>query len=99
MNPPRDPALRGLLSELGPDPDAVANLPMPVLWVVGGNDPLIPPPVMRAAHDHVPGSQYFEVPATGHSVYFERASEFNGQLSRFLVDAGWGNGISAGARD
>jgi len=99
MNPPRDPALRDLLSELGPDPDAVGNLPMPVLWVVGGNDPLIPPLVMRAAHDHVPGSQYFEVPATGHSVYFERAAEFNGQLSRFLVDAGWGNGISAGARD
>ena len=93
MNPPRDPALTGVLGDLGPDPDAVANLPMPVLWVVGGNDPLIPPVVMRAAQAHVPGSQYFEIPATGHSVYFERAAEFNGQLNRFLVDAGWGNGI------
>lgn len=93
LNPPRDPALLGVLGELAPDPDAVANLTMPILWVVGGNDPLMPPAAMRAAHAHVPGSQYYEIPATGHSVYFERATEFNGQLSRFLIDAGWGTGI------
>lgn len=93
LNPPRDPALLGALGELSPDPAAVAELPMPILWVVGGNDPLIPPAAMRAAHAHVPGSEYYEVPATGHSVYFERATEFNGQLNRFLVDAGWGSGI------
>ncbi len=93
MNPPRDPALLGALGALAPNPDAVANLPMPILWVVGGNDPLVPPAAMRAAQAHVPGSQYYEIPATGHSVYFERAEEFNGQLNRFLVDAGWGTGI------
>ena len=93
LNPPRDPALLGALGELSPDPSAVAELQMPILWVVGGNDPLIPPAAMRAAHAHVPGSEYYEVPATGHSVYFERATEFNGQLNRFLVDAGWGNGV------
>lgn len=93
LNPPRDPALMGTLTDLAPDPNAVANLQIPILWVVGGNDPLITPAAMRAAHDHVPGSQYYEIPATGHSVYFERAEEFNGQLSRFLTDAGWGNGI------
>lgn len=93
MNPPRDPALMGVLSELAPDSDAVAELAMPILWVVGGNDPLIPPVVMRAAQAHVSGSQYYEIPATGHSVYFERAAEFNVQLSRFLADAGWGSGI------
>ena len=93
LNPPRDPALTGALAEVAPEPDAVAKLSMPILWIVGGNDPLIPPEAMRAAHAHVPGSQYYEIPATGHSVYFERATEFNGQLNRFLVDAGWGNGI------
>ena len=93
LNPPRDPALLGALGELSPDSAAVAELQMPILWVVGGNDPLIPPAAMRAAHAHVPGSEYYEIPATGHSVYFERASEFNGQLNRFLVDSGWGNGI------
>lgn len=93
MNPPRDPDLADSLAELAPEPDAVANLSMPVLWIVGGNDPLTSPAIIRAAHAHVPGSEYYEIPATGHSVYFERAAEFNGQLSRFLVDAGWGNGI------
>lgn len=93
LNPPRDPALLGALGELAPDPASVAELPMPILWVVGGNDPLIPPAAMRAAHAHVPGSEYYEIPATGHSVYFERAEEFNGQLNRFLIDAGWGSGI------
>ena len=93
LNPPRDSALLGALNDLTPDPSAVAELPVPILWVVGGNDPLIPPAAMRAAHTHVPGSEYYEIPATGHSVYFERAEEFNGQLSRFLVDTGWGSGI------
>ncbi len=93
LNPPRDPQLLGALGALAPDPAAVAALAMPILWVVGGNDPLIPPAIMRAAHAHVPGSEYYEIPATGHSVYFERAAEFNGQLNRFLIDAGWGAGI------
>ena len=93
LNPPRDPAVLSTLAELEPDPEAVAKLQMPILWVVGGNDPLIPPDAMRAAHNHVSGSQYYEIPATGHSVYFERAEEFNGQLNRFLIDAGWGSGI------
>ena len=93
LNPPRDPALLGALSDLAPDPVAVAGLTVPILWVAGGNDPINPPAVMRAAQAHVSGSDYFEIPATGHSVYFERADEFNRQLSRFLADAGWGRGI------
>ncbi len=93
LNPPRDPQLIGMLGELAPDPAAVVALTMPILWVVGGNDPIVPPAVMRAAQAHISGSEYYEIPATGHSVYFERASEFNGQLSRFLTDAGWGSGI------
>ena len=93
MNPPRDPATLGALGELSPDPDAVAQLTLPLLWIAGGIDPINPPAIMRAAHAHVPGSQYYEIPATGHSVYFERPEEFNAQLSRFLVDAGWGPGI------
>ena len=93
LNPPRDPALLGRLRENPPDPDAVAALPMPVLWVVGGNDPIMPPEAVREAQALVAGSEYFEVPATGHSVYFERAVEFNMQLNRFLVDAGWGESV------
>lgn len=92
LNPPRDPSLLQTINRDAPDPDAVAGLEMPVLWVVGSEDALLPPEVVRAAHEHVPGSEYFEVAETGHSVYFERADEFNERLSRFLRDADWGNG-------
>lgn len=91
LNPPLDPELLGALN--APDPAAVATLPMPILWIVGGEDALIPPEMIRAAHQHVPGSSYFEVPHTGHSVYFERPVEFNMQINSFLVDAGWGTSI------
>ena len=94
LNPPRDPAMLASLREHTPDPDAVAALTMPILWVVGGNDPIMPPSCMRLAQALVPGSEYYEIPATGHSVYFERAAEFNGQLNRFLIDAGWGSGVA-----
>lgn len=93
LNPPRDPALLGLLRGLAPDTEAVASLSIPLLWVVGATDPLMPPEAIRLAHELVPGSEYFEVPATGHSVYFERAAEFNARLDRFLVDAGWGESV------
>ena len=92
LNPPRDPALLSALGRVAPSADEVAALPMPVLWVVGSNDPIMPPEAIRLAHALVPDSSYFEVPATGHSVYFERAEQFNLQLSAFLVEAGWGEG-------
>ena len=92
LNPPRDPALLGALARVAPDAEAVAALPMPVLWVVGSEDAIMPAEAIRLAHALVPGSSYFEVPSTGHSVYFERPEQFNLQLSAFLVEAGWGEG-------
>lgn len=93
LNPPLNQDVIELMAELAPDADTVAALQMPVLWVVGAGDPLMPPLVIRAARDHVPGSSYFEMPDTGHSVYFERPVEFNMQLNSFLVEAGWGQSI------
>ncbi len=93
LNPPLGPDTLDALRAITPDPDAVAALPMPLLWVVGGDDPLCPPETVRAAQAHVPGSSYFELPNTGHSVYFERPVEFNMQLNSFLVNAGWGSSV------
>lgn len=92
LNPPRDPSLLQDLSAIAPSAEDVAKLEMPVLWVVGSNDPLIPPEAVRLAHGLVEGSQYFEQPDTGHSVYFERPEEFNARLGSFLAGAGWGDG-------
>ena len=93
LNPPLDPNLLGDMAKLAPDPEVVANLVTPLLWIVGSDDPLMPPSVIRAAHEHVPGSFYFEAAETGHSVYFERPVEFNMQLNSFLVGAGWGKSV------
>ena len=94
LNPPRDPGVLQALGRHPLDPNDVAALTVPILWIVGGNDPILPPAIVREAHAHVAGSQYFEVPATGHSVYFERAQEFNERVSAFLVETGWGSGIA-----
>lgn len=93
LNPPRDPALLTTLNRAAPAAADVAALVLPVLWVVGSNDPIMPPEAVRLAHQLVPGSAYFEQPATGHSVYFERAEQFNLVLGQFLAGAGWGPGI------
>ena len=93
LNPPLNPNVTETLSALAPDPAAVADLVVPLLWIVGSNDPFFPPAAIRAAQAHVPGSSYFELPETGHSVYFERAAQFNMQLNSFLVGAGWGESV------
>ena len=93
LNPPLNQELLREMAALAPDPEVVANLAVPLLWIVGADDPLMPPKVIRAAHEHVPGSSYYEAPETGHSVYFERPVEFNMQLNSFLVEAGWGRSV------
>lgn len=68
----------------------LAQLRTPTLWVVGAEDPLTPPAAIQEAHRLTPGSEYFEVAETGHSVYFERAVQFNARVRKFLSDQGWG---------
>ena len=80
-----------LTSGLGDErtPDDLRGLKVPTLWVVGSEDILMPPVAMQEAHGLTPGSEYFEVAETGHSVYFERAPQFNARVRKFLADQGW----------
>lgn len=88
LNPPRDrAALREQLAAIGePAAADVARLPVPVLFIVGEEDPLIPPPVIEAAAACFPHARVERVPNTGHSVYWERAARFNELLERFLAE-------------
>lgn len=89
LNRPLDQILTsGLGDQLSPDD--LSGLTPPTLWIVGSEDPLMPPVAMREAHRLTPGSEYFEVAETGHSVYFERAPQFNTRVRKFLTDQGWG---------
>ena len=57
---------------------------VPVLFIVGEQDQLIPPAAIEAMHREVPGSELAKVPGTGHSVYFEKPAEYNRLISDFL---------------
>jgi pimeloyl-ACP methyl ester carboxylesterase len=76
LNPPRD-ASTPFLAGGGVTRDDVAALRVPTLWLVGGDDPTVPPEIVRELHELTPGSEYVEVPGSGHSVYFEDAAAFN----------------------
>jgi pimeloyl-ACP methyl ester carboxylesterase len=62
----------------------VAALPMPVLWMTGGADMLMPPPLLARFHKKTPGSEYVIVDNAGHSIYWERPQVFNATVLAFL---------------
>jgi 3-oxoadipate enol-lactonase len=57
---------------------------VPILFIVGEEDQLIPPPIIEAMHKKMPGSQLAKVPGAGHSVYFEKPEEYNRIVLEFL---------------
>ncbi|MGH2469919.1 MAG: alpha/beta fold hydrolase [Chloroflexota bacterium] len=83
-NPPRVDAAAAHDSRFAGTPERLAGLDVPVLFVAGADDALVPPAIMRAAAKLIPHARYEEVAGCGHSVYFENAPAFNGLLERFL---------------
>ncbi len=88
LNPERTgPEIMALLRGAGAPPLAdAACLRMPVLFVAGEEDVLIPPAVLDIAAAAIAGARVERVEAAGHSVYFERAERFNAILERFLTE-------------
>lgn len=86
LNPQRTGAeIWAILRGAGSPPiSAAAELGMPVLFIAGGEDTVIPPAVLDLASAAIPGSRVERIPEAGHSVYFERADQFNRILERFL---------------
>lgn len=68
------------------DVAAVTNLTMPVLGIAGGEDVVISARAVEDLVTAMPNGRYEEVPAAGHSVYFERAGTFNRLVKDFLTD-------------
>lgn len=64
--------------------DAIRALNVPVLFVVGGDDPIFPPAVIRSVAAEVKGARVVEIPGTGHSPYFEKAQPWNEAVLAFL---------------
>lgn len=86
LNPPRDAeANRAAMGPLAVSAEAAAALTVPVLFIEGEDDILIPPPVIRLAAAMIPGARVEMVADAGHSVYFERAGIFNELVGGFFA--------------
>lgn len=63
---------------------ALAALALPILFLVGQEDLLFPPDLVRRVHEGVAGSRFVELPKTGHSAYFEAPEAFNRAVEYWL---------------
>lgn len=66
------------------DPELLRRLPMPVLFLNGDEDCVFPPAAGPALAALAPNGRAACVKRAGHSVYFERAAEFNRLVDEFL---------------
>ena len=85
LNPPRPrdflaprPGYQGSTAE------RYARSGVPILFLVGAEDRIVPPQIVEAAHHLVPGSRFGVIPDAGHSAYFEQAAFFNEAVGSFL---------------
>jgi 3-oxoadipate enol-lactonase len=77
--------VRARIRELRKQPPALlARLPMPVLFITGDEDWVFPPAAGPALARLAPKGDAARVPATGHSVYFERPAQFNELIGRIV---------------
>ncbi|MDA1010297.1 MAG: alpha/beta fold hydrolase, partial [Chloroflexi bacterium] len=84
LNPPRDATP---ITAMGaPTLAEVQACPVPTLCLVGAEDRVTPPPLIRALADVLPDARYVEVPGAGHSVYFEQPQRFNELVGGFLAE-------------
>jgi 3-oxoadipate enol-lactonase len=87
LNPPRDPnAAPGSTEPI--TPEQTKALRVPVLFVEGSVDVLVPPEVIQAAQPLFADARIHMVEDAGHSVYFEKPAEFNRAVESFFKEQG-----------
>jgi pimeloyl-ACP methyl ester carboxylesterase len=62
--------------DIGASKENLAALPMPVLFIGGEYDEVMPVSLMEIAHGFIPTSRMVTVPGAAHSVYFEMPELF-----------------------
>jgi pimeloyl-ACP methyl ester carboxylesterase len=73
--------IRGLRKQ---SPGLLGRLPMPVLFITGEEDWVFPPAAGPALARLASKGSAVRVPQAGHSVYFERAAQFNELIGRIV---------------
>ncbi len=64
---------------------SLKTLGAPVLFVVGEDDPIFPPDIVKRAAARVPGAEIEVVSNAAHSPYFERPDAWNTVVARFVA--------------
>jgi 3-oxoadipate enol-lactonase len=67
--------------------DPIIERRIPTMLLVGEEDVLTPAKTMELMARQIPHARFVKVPASGHSVYFERPDEFNRIMLDFLRTA------------
>ena len=81
LNPPR------AIQKANPDTPTlteVSKLKIPTLFLVGSEDTITPPEIIKQVHEIVEKSKFEVVPECGHSIYFEAPALFNQIVAEFL---------------
>jgi 3-oxoadipate enol-lactonase len=65
-------------------PEKVQQLKAPMLFITGDEDIVFPPVAASALAALLPNAEHHQVQGAGHSVYFEKADEFNTIVDSFL---------------
>ncbi len=84
LNPPRGEAAGERDLRHVATTEKLAGLRVPVLFIVGENDIIAPPEIIKHASTLIPGARFVQVPVSGHSVYFEEPDAFNRVVSEFF---------------
>jgi 3-oxoadipate enol-lactonase len=82
------PAPDAIVKQLGATrvlPATLARLSVPTLFVVGSEDDLFPPALVRKAAGYIEGARVSEIPGAGHSPYFEKPEAWNAVVREFLA--------------
>jgi pimeloyl-ACP methyl ester carboxylesterase len=66
--------------------EQLASLAVPVLFIGGEHDEVMPVVLMEVAKEMIPGARLVVVPGAGHSVYFEQPETFNHVVGEFFAE-------------
>lgn len=81
-------AVRARIRKLRDQPPSIlAKLPMPLLFHMGEEDIVYPAAAGPLLAKHAPRGRAITVPKAGHSVYFERAAQFNRDVEQLLEES------------
>lgn len=80
----RRPVNPGAQLELVHRIDPIIERRIPLLFLTGEGDILIPPGLVERVARLIPHAQFVQIPGTGHSPYFEKPDEFNRVVLEFL---------------